>query len=36
VRDGYLADLENWAGGMANALPVDLIDDWCKHAIASD
>ncbi len=36
VRDGYLADLENWAGGMAHAVSVDQINDWCKRATATD
>ena len=36
VRDCYLADLENWAGDMADSVSADQIEDWCKRAIATD
>lgn len=35
VRDGYLAELENWADGLAQPVAADEIEDWCKRAITA-
>lgn len=36
VRDGYLAELENWAGDMAQPVAADQLTDWCRCAIRTD
>lgn len=33
VRDGYLPELKNWAGDMAQPVAEREIDDWCARAI---
>lgn len=35
VRDGYLAELEDWAGDMAQPVAAKDIKDWCAQAVAS-
>lgn len=36
VRDGYLVDLENWAGDIAHPVAADNIEEWCQRAIRTD
>ncbi len=36
VRDGYMAELENWAGDLAQPVAADQLSAWCQRAIGAD